>query len=227
MSRVGIIYIIFFIITFIFSLFSTNDIIVISLIGQVFLGFGLFSLLENLKLEGRSIIKNPLILFFIIFIIVGMIMAFVPIIIDHKDIIENIFKMDLTQIAAFVLMIIFIFAGLLFFLEGLKGFKENNPIYYEKVIGKIIDTKEDDIIPFAVVEYTYEGIKREKEIANMLTSKKYKKDDNIDIYVNKKEPEKACTKLSDLSIFKRLMLMGSVIVIFILALMIFLIIMYK
>lgn len=128
-----LIFLVYFLIvtaTFIYSNITDSDLVSVSMIGHYFFMFGLFSFLEEWKSSGKELLKDPLVLFFSIFILVGIIMMFIPLIVNYQHIITKIFRMDMGLLAALVFGIVFIMAGIFFVCFGFKSKTERKKHNY-------------------------------------------------------------------------------------------------
>lgn len=137
MKLVGKIFIVFFAIAFFLFMTSSDELMATSIIGIVFMAFGGLSLSEEIKASGKYFYKNPMLLYTLLFIVLGAGLAGAPLIIKYKDVIENFFGMEIWLIISYVIMCLMILAGLFFFTAGLQRKEEEGKSNGATIIGLI------------------------------------------------------------------------------------------
>lgn len=123
--------------TLIYSTIIGNSLAIVSMFGHFFFIFGIFSFYSEWKSSGKELLKDPLVLFFSIFMLVGLIMMFIPMIVIYQREIEVFFNLEMPLLAAIVFGIIFILTGLLFFFSGRQMKEESKDSHY------VLDTIEN------------------------------------------------------------------------------------
>lgn len=192
MSILGIIYIILFIAVFVVTFIFANDFLATTIIGLALFSFGVLGMYEEGKFHGKKLLKSPMLLFNLLFLLVGGGIASAPILIHYKYSIENIFNMEFEIVMTFAVISIFILGCLFFLLYGISMSKKDKNVFYENIVGEITNIFTGNATVFFTIKYIYGNVEREFVASMPLSiSGNYKIGDSIDIKVNIDNPEQA------------------------------------